>query len=206
MELTKKQKNLLSYLAQYKKDHEETPSLRQCAIDLGVSHTAIAQMVKTLENKGAIKRGGKYDRYIKIINKLEFQNQNYDNQLNVPIIGNIAAGLPLYAQQEWAGNLVVDAAKFQGTNLFALTINGDSMKNAAILDGDLVICAPRQFAEAGEIVVALINSEEATVKRFFKKKNKIELRPENNNFKSIFYNFDEVLIQGKIVGVIRTCI
>ncbi len=80
------------------------------------------------------------------------------------------------------------------------------MKDAAILDGDLVICSPRQFAEDGEIVVALIENEEATVKRFFKKKNKIELRPENNNFEPMFYNFDEVLIQGKIVGVMRTSI
>ncbi len=77
------------------------------------------------------------------------------------------------------------------------------MKNAAILDGDLVICSPRQFAENGEIIVALIHNEEATVKRFFRNDDSIELRPENENYKSKHYGFDGVLIQGKIVGVIR---
>ncbi len=96
-----------------------------------------------------------------------------------------------------------DTDRFPGANLFALTIKGDSMKDAAILDGDLVICSPRQFAKNGEIIVALIDNEDATVKRFFKRNNKIELCPENNKFKSKFYNFDEILIQGKVIGIIR---
>ena len=77
------------------------------------------------------------------------------------------------------------------------------MKNAAILDGDLVICEPRQFAENGEIIVALIHQEEATVKRFFLKGKKIELRPENPDYTPVTYDLNEVLIQGKVIGVQR---
>ena len=77
------------------------------------------------------------------------------------------------------------------------------MKNAAILDGDLVICTPRQFAENGEIVVALIRQEEATVKRFFRGRDHIELRPENPAYPPQRYRFDDILIQGKVVGVHR---
>jgi repressor LexA len=121
----------------------------------------------------------------------------------VPIVGNIAAGLPLYAQQEWGGSVVVDAAIYRGSNLFALRVTGDSMKDAAILDGDLVICEPRQFAENGEIVVALIHQEEATVKRFFLRKKQIELRPEHSAYRSVYYNFDQILVQGKVIGIQR---
>ncbi|MDH3955210.1 MAG: repressor LexA, partial [Desulfobacteraceae bacterium] len=71
------------------------------------------------------------------------------------------------------------------------------------LDGDLVICEPRQFAEDGEIVVALINQEEATVKRFFRRKRYIELRPENPAYKPVRYDFNEILVQGKVIGVQR---
>ena len=80
---------------------------------------------------------------------------------------------------------------------------GEAARAAAILDGDLVICEPRQFAENGEIIVALVHQEEATVKRFFMRKNFIELRPENSAFKPMTYAFNEVLIQGKVIGVHR---
>ena len=118
-------------------------------------------------------------------------------------MGRIAAGLPLYAQQEWNGTLVVDTDVYRGANLFALRVQGDSMIEAGILDGDLVICEPRQFARNGEIVVALINNEEATVKRFFLHEDRMELRPENKRYTPVFYGFGEVLIQGKVVGLER---
>lgn len=78
----------------------------------------------------------------------------------MPVIGRISAGLPLYAQQEWDGTVVVDKDIFRGQNLFALRVKGDSMRNVGMLPGDIVICEPRQYAEDGEIVVALVNSEE----------------------------------------------
>lgn len=202
MELTQKQKTLLSYINKVQSDTHQTPSLRQCASNLGVSHAAVAQSLNTLEKKGAIQRDGRYGRQITILVS-EKPAAFEKNTRPVPIIGSIAAGMPLYAQQEWDGTLVVDASMYTGETLFALKIKGDSMKDAAILDGDLVICEPRQFAKNGEIVVALINNDDATVKRFYLKKNKIVLQPENPDFKPISYTFDEILIQGKVVGVIR---
>ena len=98
---------------------------------------------------------------------------------------------------------MVDADIYRGANLFALRVTGDSMKDAAILDGDLVICEPRQFAENGEIVVVLIHQEEATVKRFFLREQQIELRPENPAYRPVYYNFNQVLVQGKVIGVQR---
>jgi repressor LexA len=109
----------------------------------------------------------------------------------------------MYAQQEWDGTVVVDGAVFTGDNLFVLQVHGDSMRDVGIFDGDLAICQPRQYAENGEIVVALVNSEEATVKRFFLHRDRIELRPENPDYPAMYFGFDEVLVQGKVVGIQR---
>lgn len=109
----------------------------------------------------------------------------------------------MYAQQEWDGTVVVDDTVFKGENLFCLRVKGQSMKDAGILDGDLVICEPRQYAENGEVVAALIKGEEATVKRFFVYSDHIELQPANDEFPVMCYPFSEVLVQGKVIGVIR---
>ncbi len=149
-----------------------------------------------------IKRDGHYSRTIRLLRPSpDTAVRRYGKE--APIIGRISAGLPLYAQEEWDGSILIDADIFRGANLFALRIKGDSMKNAAILDGDLVICEPRQFAENGEIIVALVHQEEATVKRFFHRGDHILLKPENPSYDTMKYNFDEILIQGKVMGVQR---
>lgn len=200
--LTPKQQKFLDYLESQITRTGKSPSLRQAAARMGVSHAAISQLIKALEEKGIIKRDGYYSRTIHLLNRAR-ETAGVMRWIEVPIIGNIAAGLPLYAQQEWAGSVVVDTSVYRGLNLFALKVKGDSMINVAILDGDLVICEPRQYAENGEIIVALVNHEEATVKRFFRRKGHIELRPENPAYKSMTYAFNEVLVQGKVVGVNR---
>ncbi len=201
-ELTPKQQKLFDYLESEITRSGKSPSLRQAAAKMGVSHAAISQLIKALEEKGMIKRDGYYSRTIHLLNRAR-ETAGVMRWIEVPIIGNIAAGLPLYAQQEWAGSVVIDVAVYRGSNLFALKVKGDSMINAAILDGDLVICEPRQYAENGEIIVALVNQEEATVKRFYRRKGHIELRPENPAYKSMTYAFNEVLVQGKVIGVNR---
>ena len=201
-ELTPKQQKFFDYLESEITRSGKSPSLRQAAAKMGVSHAAISQLIKALEEKGMIKRDGYYSRTIHLLNRAR-ETAGVMRWIEVPIIGNIAAGLPLYAQQEWAGSVVIDAAVYRGSNLFALKVKGDSMINAAILDGDLVICEPRQYAENGEIIVALVNQEEATVKRFYRRKGHIELRPENPAYKSMTYAFNEVLVQGKVIGVNR---
>jgi repressor LexA len=201
-DLTPKQRQLLDYLAQAITRDGKAPSLRQTAGDLGVSHTAVAQSLMALEGKGHIKRDGRYSRDLYLLNRLQ-QPAALQRAREVPIIGRVTAGLPLYAQQTWDGSVVLDTEIFRGQHLFALRIRGDSMRDAGIHDGDLAICEPRQYAMDREIVVALISGEEATVKRFFLHPDHIELRPENPRYTPMRYPFSEVLIQGKVIGIHR---
>jgi repressor LexA len=201
-ELTAKQQQLVAYLETHIARGENSPSLRQIAADLGVSHTAVAQMLKTLQEKGIVRREGRYSRTVHLLNR-SGQPAGPQRWREVPIVGRVTAGLPMYAQQEWDGSLVIDETLFRGDNLFALRVRGDSMSGAGILDGDLVVCHPRQYAHNGEIVVALIDAEEATVKRFYRRRDHIELRPENPRFPVMRYDFCRILVQGKVVGLQR---
>ncbi len=200
--LTEKQKKLLDYLQEEIGRTGSAPSLRISAADLEISHAAVAQTLKTLEDKGYIRRQGRYSRTIHILDDAGDMDAGL-RQKQIPIIGQITAGLPMYAQQEWEGSLIIDDRLYPGENLFALRIQGQSMKNAGILNEDIAICQPRQYAHNKEIVVALVHGEEATVKRFFLHPGFIELRPENPDFKPQTYDFDDVLIQGKVIGIVR---
>ena len=202
LKLTQNQQKVFNFLKQGIKEHGTSPSLRTIAAELAISHAAVSQTLKTLENKEYLKREGRYSRTIHILDDSGDLHLT-QRQKQVPVIGHITAGLPMYAQQEWEGHLLVDAKIYPGQNLFALKIQGTSMKNAGILDQDLAICEPRQYARNKEIVVALIHHEEATVKRFFLHPDFIELRPENLDFRSQKYEFDDVLIQGKVIGIVR---
>ncbi len=201
-QLTTRQQQLLDYLQRCIDHNGHSPSLRQAAADLGISHTAISQGIKTLQAKGYLRRENRYSRTIYLLNRIQ-ETAAPHRWREIPVIGRITAGLPMYAQQEWDGSVVVDGALFTGDNLFVLRVTGDSMRDAGIRDGDLVICQPRQYAENGEIVVVLVHNEEATVKRFFLHRDHIELRPENPDYPVMHYGFDDVLVQGKVVGLQR---
>ena len=198
--LTRRQREFFDYLQSRMEAGQDAPSLRAAAEELGVSHTAVAGLLQTLQDKGWLRREGRYSRSLVL---LDPGTPDPGGVRAVPIIGRVAAGLPLYAQQEWAGSVLVDNTVFRGDNLFALRVQGDSMRDAGILEGDLAICEPRQFATNGEIVVALIGGEEATVKRFFYRGDHIELRPENDRHPVQTYTLGEVLIQGKVIGIQR---
>jgi len=201
-DFTAKQQQVLDYLDGQIRRRGRTPSLREAAADLGVSHAAVAQILKALEEKGAVRREGRYSRNLVLLNRTREITGGL-RWREVPLIGRITAGLPMYAQEEWDGSVVIDAALFPGRDLFALRVKGDSMREAGILDGDLAICEPRQYAQNGEVVVALIGGEDATVKRFFLRADHIELRPENSAYPVRRYGFDEVLVQGKVIGLQR---
>jgi repressor LexA len=200
--LTEKQKAFFDYLEREIEKTGAAPSLRMAASELGISHAAVAQMLKMLEEKGYIKREGRYSRTIHILNQMG-EVSGFNRLVEVPVIGQITAGLPMYAQQEWDGSVLVDSKIYRGDNLFALRVKGESMKDAGIFDRDLAICEPRQYAQNNEIVAALIKNEEATIKRFFLHKDHIELKPENSDFSTQRYEFKEILIQGKLVGIVR---
>ena len=196
-ELTPGQRRLFDYLKNIIERTGNAPSLRQAAQDLGVSHAAISQGLKLLEQKGVVKRQGRYSRTLHLISPTG-ETAAAQRWREVPVVGRVTAGLPLYAQQEWEGGLVLDRTLYRGHHLFALRVQGDSMKGAGILDGDMAVCAPRQYAENGEI-----HAEEATVKRFFLHRDHVELRPENPDYPVMHYGFDEVLIQGRVIGIQR---
>lgn len=206
MVLTAKQRQFLDYLTGRMDDEGRIPTLRQAALDLGVSHTAVAQLMSQLEKKGVLAREGRYGRTIRLYPESERrQGERRSGRFGreLPLIGQVTAGLPMYAQQEWEGTVVVDPGIFPGEGLFCLRIKGESMRDAGIRDGDLVVCEPRQYAENGEIVAVLIRGEEATVKRFFVYSDHIELRPANEAFPVMCYPFGDLLVQGKVIGVIR---
>ncbi len=201
--LTEKQQLVFDYLKDKIDATGRAPSLRQAAADLGVSHTAVAELLRVLEHKGWLQRQGRYSRIIRLTPENHKAEQKNTAARRVPIVGRVAAGLPLYAQQEWAGDIIVDGRIYRGDNLFALRVQGDSMQDAGILHNDIAICKPRQFAENGEIVVALVDGDDATVKRFFYRGDHIELRPENRKYSPMRYGLGQVLIQGRVIGVQR---
>jgi repressor LexA len=201
-QLTPGQKRLFDYLESAIKSTGGTPSLRQAACDLGISHATVSQHLKQLEQKGVARRQGRYSRTIHLIGPTG-ETAAVQRWVEVPVVGRVNAGLPLYAQQEWEGSLVLDKTMYRGRNLFALRVRGDSMQGAGILDKDMAICTPRQNAENGEIVVALVHEEEATVKRFFLRRDHVELQPENPDYPVMRFGFDEVLVQGKVIGIQR---
>ncbi|MGL1930602.1 MAG: transcriptional repressor LexA [Desulfotalea sp.] len=201
MELTNKQQELLTYLEGKIENGDGVPTLREIAGDLDVSYSNIAHRFKELERKGYVKREGKYSRSIQLYPQ-EFESI-HEVVKKLPIIGQVTAGLPMYAQQEWEGEVVVDPKLFPGDNLFCLRIKGQSMRDAGIFDGDLVVCEPRQYAQNGEIIVALVHGEEATVKYFQLNQDHVTLVPANSDFKSVDYPFSDLLVQGKVKGVIR---
>jgi repressor LexA len=200
--LTPKQKNLLDFLKKAMEAGDPLPSLREAAAVLEVSHAAVAQLLRALERKGHIRRAGRYSRTLHLLDP-GGRVSGAGFQKRVPVVGTITAGLPMYAQESWDGSVAVDPDLFPGDDLFALRVRGDSMRGAGILDLDLAVCAPCRYARNGEIVVALIHREEATVKRFFLHPERIELRPENPAFDPGFYGFGEVLVQGRVVGIVR---
>jgi repressor LexA len=200
--LTKTQQELLKYFREKIAETGRAPSLRMAAGDLGVSHTAVAQILKTLEQKGMLRRSGRYGRTLHLLNPAG-RTSGVQRFREVPVIGRITAGLPMYAQQEWEESIVVDSDFYKGENLFALRVRGDSMKGAGILDGDLAICRPRQYAADAEIAAVLIDGEEATIKRFFLRPDHILLKPENPVYPPRRYGFDRILVQGLVIGIQR---
>ena len=190
--LTKSQQKIYDFL----KDRSQygiPPSVREICAATGLKSTSTVHAhLKALENLGYISRDAGLNRAIHI--------EGCEQTAQVPILGKVTAGLPILAVEEIQGYLPITASQQRGRELFALTVQGESMKNAGILDGDYVVVERTPTARDGDIVVALIE-DEATVKRLYRETDCVRLQPENDAFESIYAK--EVIILGKVISVVR---
>jgi repressor LexA len=205
MALTKRQKEVLDYLVVFETKHGYAPSFEE--IGKGMKLTSLATVHKhitTLEKKGFIRRGYNQSRSIEILQLPKpVKEQVIDRRVQeLPLVGRIAAGRPLEAVEQ---NETVSLADFaRGKNSFVLQVTGTSMIEDHIMDGDFVVCEQTQVANPGEIVVALVSGEEATLKRFYREgAGKIRLQPANSEMSPIVVSANDVKIQGRVIGVLR---
>ena len=199
--LTKKRLRFLSFLKERLQEMGYPPTVREIMDGLGLSSTnMVKKYLDVLERKGYIKRQFNSPRAIEII---EASDRSQESR-SVPIVGRVRAGTPHPAIEDVEGYLSVDKTICRSNNTFFLRVVGDSMIEAHIQEGDLVLVKPQPVANNGEIVVALIN-DEATVKRFYKKGNTIQLKPEHPTMKPIIIKEGQadVHIIGKVTTVIR---
>jgi len=198
--LYKKQAIILDFLKQHIQKYGTAPTLRQIADAIGVSSLAtVHEHLQTLEAKGLIKRKGGKNRYIKLLNEdIEISNQG----IEVPIMGIIAAGLPIQSFSDPNAKLSIPPDfTSEKRRVYVLQVKGDSMIDEQIRDGDYVVIQQSQTAVDGDIVVAMLDNGMATLKRFFKEATRIRLEPANAKMQPIFVR--RVRIQGKVVGLIR---
>lgn len=199
--LTEKQKNVLAALKKYWSTHHVPPSISDLAKELGINKATAYEHLLALKKKGALIHHAKAGRTWRPAD-FEDQAANTNQAANkIPILGQVAAGSPLLAEENIEDYLLTDSQKT--SDLFALRVKGSSMINAHIKDNDIVIADRAASIKKNDIVVALIDQEEATVKRFEKHGDKIKLLPENDDFAPIELSPDRVEILGKIIEVRR---
>ena len=201
--LTIKQKKLLDYIKSYYQDKDLFPTFDEMKDNLNIkSKSGIYKLLSSLEDKGYIRKTPHKARAIELNDFRKSSNEA--DKTNLPFLGRIAAGNPIEAitgsfEQISVPNYLINNKKEH----FTLEVNGDSMIEEGIHDGDIVVISKTNLAETGDIVVALIDENEVTLKKFRSFKNSIALEPSNKNFKTRIFGKDRVKIQGKLVGLIR---
>jgi repressor LexA len=200
-ELTKKQQKFLSFLTKYIREKGYPPTIREIVYHLKLASTnSVKKYLDILERKGYIKRIPNSPRAIELCVEAPESHARM-----IPVVGKVRAGAPHLAVEDITGHLAIDASVARWDDTFFLRVEGDSMIDAHIQDGDFVLVKSQQTAENGDIVVAVIN-DEATVKRFFRRGNRIYLEPANSTMKPIIIREDqanELMTAGKVVTVLR---
>ena len=206
-ELTDRQQEILDFIQQYAAANGFPPTYREIGKHFNISSTfGVKRHIDALVKKGHLTNESKTSRTLSIIDEgLNKSRQVLDNIVGLPIVGRVAAGYPLLAEENIEGNMMIDSSLLSSKiGCFGLKVRGDSMINAGILENDLVIVSPQKEAINGDIVVALLH-DEATMKKFEIRENKIYLVPENEKYKPIEVdNVEEFSIIGKVIGVFRT--
>lgn len=203
--LTKRQEEIYAFLENFIYNNGYPPSVREIGEALGLaSSSTVHGHLDRLEKKGFIRRDPTKPRTIELLQE-DAPTQQMKNTVFVPILGKVTAGLPITAIEDIESYfpLPTEYAHLEG-NVFMLRVIGDSMMNVGILDGDLIIVKKQDVASNGEIVVAMTEDDEVTVKRFYKEEGYFRLQPENDALEPIILN--QVHIVGKVIGVYRNLV
>lgn len=203
-ELSGKDYEILRFIEKQLKEKGFPPSVREICQAVSLNSTAtVHARLKKLETHGKIIRDSAKNRSIMVVEKNEPKKMEYadDKYIDIPIYGKVTAGAPITAVEDIQDTFPLPINFANNKDLFMLRVQGESMINAAILDGDLIIVERQPTAKNGDIVVALVDGENATVKTFYKENGHFRLQPENDYMEPIIV--DEVAILGKVVGVFR---
>lgn len=203
-ELTKRQTEIFDYIKQIVQSKGYPPSVREIGEAVGLaSSSTVHGHLSRLEEKGYIRRDPTKPRAIEIVSELLGEPVSTEETIHVPVIGKVTAGIPITAVEnvEEYFPLPEHFTSTHNSDIFILNVVGDSMIEAGILDGDKVIVRSQTIAENGDIIVAMTEENEATVKRFYKEKTRYRLQPENSTMNPIY--LDQVTVLGKVVGLFR---
>ena len=220
MELTSRQKEIFNFVRTFIQERGYPPSVREIGEHFNIYPRAVFDHLKALERKGYLKRRGSMSRGLEVLVFQGYEShgshlrRSYGEHLKkdgkllsreIPILGKVAAGKPTLAVEHVEGTIPLPTEWAKGKEIFLLKVKGDSM-SPYILPGDYVVVRAQPSAENGDVVVTLMG-EEATVKRFFKKGRRIELRPDNERWETIQIEegSGEAQILGKAIGVFRKC-
>ena len=197
--LTKRQKEILDFIKQYIATHKFPPTIREISQNFEISVKGAYDHVKALEKKNYLKCDTNRSRAIEVLDS----DESYPVEaeiINIPLLGNVAAGKPLFAEDNFEGTIPFPANRLHKGQHFALHVRGDSMQDAGILDGDVAIFRHQNIANNGDIVVATVD-EAVTLKRFYKEKNRVMLKAENPVYPPIYTQ--NVRVIGKLATIIR---
>ncbi len=187
-----KMQAVLNYINEYNAEHGYSPTVREICAKLNIKSTASAYYyLEKLSGEGYLSKSPNKNRAV---------NFKKNASVNIPLIGTVTAGQPIFAYENYEDYYSFPAGSFKGSELFMLNVQGNSMIDAGIFDGDKIVVRKQQTAENGDIVVALID-DSATVKRFFKKDGYIVLHPENETMADIIV--EDAAILGKVIGLVR---
>jgi repressor LexA len=198
MKLTEKQKEFLGYISRYMEEWGRSPSFEEMCAHFGFSsYNTVTTYLKALERKGYIRLPQKKNqkRAIEVISPVETRRFEF------PLLGRVAAGKPIEAVEDVSAIEVPPSMTGSGDH-FVLQVKGNSMEEDGILDGDFLVVRKQPTAENGETVVALINNE-ATVKKYYKREDYVELRPAHKDMEPLVVSKVDLRIEGKVVGVMR---
>ena len=208
--LTARQDQVLRYIRQSIIDRGYPPTLREIGAHMGIKSTnGVNDHLRALERKGYLTREDMKSRALRP-KDMDFgapknNRADDDNIVEVPVMGRVAAGLPLYAEDHLLDTVRIDQSLLKSGEIFGLRVTGDSMIDAGIMNGDYVFIRKQSVAERGDIVVALIG-DEATVKRYYPEKDYIRFQPENSSMAPILVrqsDFKPTMLLGVVVGVYR---